>query len=173
MKKLSIILVLLWMAFIFYNSSRNASISNETSFKFLNLFKHTTNNLINDNKKADIKNNASQNNTNSTQIKLPKTKKEQKQNLIIRKNAHAFEYIVLAVLVSNMLIIHGMKMKDAVIYILFICLFYAVTDEFHQQFVSGRSPLVSDVLIDFTGSNIGVIVYYIIKFKPIYKKLSS
>ena len=49
-------------------------------------------------------------------------------NLIIRKNAHAFEYMGLAILTCNAFFINKFKGKGAIIYVLFICLFYAVTD---------------------------------------------
>jgi hypothetical protein len=35
---------------------------------------------------------------------------------------------------------------------LLLCFFYAVSDEWHQSFVPGRSALFSDILIDMTGS---------------------
>ena len=69
-----------------------------------------------------------------------------------------------------MLISYGMRGRDAIIYILFISLFYAVTDEFHQLFVEGRGSLVSDVLIDFGGSLVGLGSYYLFKFKLLNKK---
>jgi len=46
-----------------------------------------------------------------------------------------------------------------------ICLLYAVTDEFHQMFVSGINSLVSDVLTDFAGSLIGIGVFYLVYYK--------
>jgi VanZ family protein len=39
---------------------------------------------------------------------------------------------------------------------------YAVTDEIHQTFVSGRSAEVRDVLIDTIGASIGVVLYWAI-----------
>lgn len=36
------------------------------------------------------------------------------------------------------------------------CLIYACSDEFHQLFVSGRYSSVTDVLIDFSGSVLGI-----------------
>ena len=38
-----------------------------------------------------------------------------------------------------------------------ICMLYAVTDEFHQGFVDGRSPKVMDVCIDTAGGIAGCI----------------
>ena len=105
---------------------------------------------------------------NSAKVKptvLPEGIRNEEIDLIIRKNAHAFEYCMLAVFVANFLFLFGMKGKNALIYIMFICLFYAVTDEFHQMFVLGRGSLVSDVLIDFAGSLIGIGVFYLVYYK--------
>jgi VanZ family protein len=136
LKKLIIILCLLWMGFIFYNSSKVAVVSSNESMKVTNFVL-----------KQDV-------------FKVGTETKDKVDN-IIRKNAHAFEYIVLAVLVGIILFSSSMKGKGAIIYILFICLFYAVLDEYHQSFVQGRGSLVGDVLIDFSGSLIGVLIYYL------------
>ncbi len=69
--------------------------------------------------------------------------------MVIRKNAHAFEYFVLAILVAIAMFAFHLKGRGAIVYIMFICLLYAVTDEFHQAFVTGRTSLVSDVIIEF------------------------
>jgi VanZ family protein len=136
LKKLIILLCLLWMGFIFYNSSKVAEVSNIESMKVTNFVL-----------KQDV-------------FKVGAETKSKVDN-IIRKNAHAFEYIVLAVLVGIILFSLSMKGKGAIIYILFICLFYAVLDEYHQSFVQGRGSLVGDVLIDFSGSLIGILIYYL------------
>ena len=161
LKKISVIFVLLWMAIIFYNSSNSYIISNEKSFGFLNILRDGKNIVLN-------KENVSQ--LSESENQLPQTLKEENLNVFIRKNAHAFEYIILAILVSNMLILHGMRGRDAIIYILFISLFYAVSDEFHQLFVQGRGSSVSDVLIDFGGSLVGLGSYYLLKFQILSKK---
>jgi VanZ family protein len=45
--------------------------------------------------------------------------------------------------------------------------FYAVSDEFHQSFVPGRSPSIQDVLIDI----VGILGFYIvIKIFAVYQK---
>lgn len=97
-------------------------------------------------------------------FKIPNDKYE-RWNLVVRKNAHAFEYFVLAVITGLALFSMGLRGRRAIVYIMFICLLYAVTDEFHQAFVPGRTSLVSDVLIDFSGSIIGIIIFYVIYYK--------
>lgn len=158
LKKLSVILCLLWMGFIFYNSSRPATISDKQSYGIINSIRSGKSVL--------------EGKTNTAKVKstvLPEGIRNQKIDVIIRKNAHAFEYCMLAVFVANLLFLFGVKGKNALIYIMFICLFYAVTDEFHQSFVLGRGSLVSDVLIDFMGSLIGFGIFYLAYYK-IYTK---
>ena len=42
------------------------------------------------------------------------------------------------------------------------CLFYAMTDEFHQLFINGRNGNFIDVLIDFSGSLVGISVAFLL-----------
>jgi VanZ family protein len=109
-------------------------------------------------------------------VKNENTIKEQQLNEgqldhIVRKNAHAFMYMVLAILASSAFFSYNKRGKNTIVYILFICLFYAVTDEFHQSFVPERTSLVSDVLVDFCGALIGLLFFYIVYYKvyEIYK----
>jgi len=150
LKKLSIVLCLLWMGFIFYNSSRPGLVSNSRSYKIVESIRNDRNALEGKKNIAKAKPSV-----------LPNSSKDEKINLIIRKNAHAFEYCMLAIFSSNILFLSGVKGKNALIYIMFICLLFAVTDEYHQMFVVGRSSLVSDVLIDFAGSLIGLGIFYL------------
>ena len=46
-------------------------------------------------------------------------------------------------------------------YILFVVLLFAVSDEFHQLYVVGRNARVIDIVIDFVGGVIGTIVFYL------------
>lgn len=51
---------------------------------------------------------------------------------------------------------------------IFFCFIYAITDEFHQTFITGRTGQFSDVIIDTIGASIGSIVYSIV-----YKKIKN
>jgi len=159
------LLCLFWMGFIFYMSSTNGQISHLESNTVVNLIENTEVKLQNKVEDKTMNNNLqiNKNTINAQQVK------ENKLDYMIRKNAHAFMYMILAFLVSNILFTFNKRGKDAIIYILFICLFYAVTDEFHQSFVLGRTSLVSDVLVDFGGALIGLAFFYIAYYK-IYKK---
>lgn len=153
MKKVIFIGVcLVWFCFIFYNSSQSGDKSNSKSFNIVNTIREELRSIKGESKKD--------------YSKLPQNQRDESINIFIRKNAHAFEYCVLAVLVTVLLFHFGMKGRGAIVYILFICLLYAVLDEFHQLYVPGRTSEVKDVLIDFCGANIGMwfsyFTYYVI-----------
>lgn len=77
---------------------------------------------------------------------------------IVRKTAHFSIYTMLGILTTNFMItIKNKEMYQIFIYALIFCAFYAVTDEFHQSFIPGRSAEIRDVLIDFSGALVGVL----------------
>ncbi|WP_258876408.1 VanZ family protein [Clostridium sp. CM028] len=160
LRKLSIVLCLLWMGLIFYNSSKPGSSSNLRSYEIVQSIRNNKNTLEG---KNDL--------TKAKPSVLPKSLRDKKINILIRKNAHAIEYGILAVIIANFLFLFGLKGRDALFCIMFICLFYAVTDEYHQMFVLGRGSSVSDVLIDFGGSLIGLGFFYLAYYK-IYARYS-
>jgi len=52
-----------------------------------------------------------------------------------------------------------------VLIILGISLLYAISDEFHQSFIPGRTAVLKDVVIDFIGSLISVGIYWFVSRK--------
>lgn len=82
-------------------------------------------------------------------------------SIIIRKLAHYTEYLILGILVMNL---NNKKSKSIYLSII-ICLLYAISDEFHQSFVPGRSCQLYDVAIDFFGSLTGIFIYKLINKK--------
>ena len=79
-------------------------------------------------------------------------------NFSIRKAAHFGVYLVLGLLVFNGLIHSSIPRSKVIILALLICVLYAISDEFHQLFVTGRSGQVSDVLLDSSGGLVGVLL---------------
>jgi VanZ family protein len=71
----------------------------------------------------------------------------------IRKSAHLFEYGVLALLWYRALAGIGKRwhLRAAAI-VLLIAVGFACVDEFHQIFVPGRTPAITDVGWDGTGA---------------------
>ena len=78
---------------------------------------------------------------------------------IVRKNAHFFIYLVLGFLVAYALGKIGVKGYRMIGLSLLVCVLYAISDEVHQLFVSGRGAQVKDVLIDSAGATVGVGLY--------------
>lgn len=76
---------------------------------------------------------------------------------VIRKGAHFTEYLILAVFV--MFGLRKNNVSKPVMKCILICAFYAMTDEFHQLFVEGRSGRVFDVMVDTSGAAVGSIIY--------------
>ena len=83
-----------------------------------------------------------------------------KISFVVRKIGHFGEYSILAVLIL-MLMLTFEKVRHNYRWLIIdciICFLYAVTDEFHQSFVAGRSARIMDVFIDTSGSLIVVAV---------------
>jgi VanZ family protein len=81
---------------------------------------------------------------------------------ITRKLAHIIAYLILGFSMFLVVCAHTPNVRKAILVsILFVCL-YAITDEFHQTFVPGRSGEVRDVLIDTAAGAAGVLVTYAI-----------
>ncbi|MCI1931471.1 MAG: VanZ family protein [Clostridia bacterium] len=74
----------------------------------------------------------------------------------IRKTAHFTEYAVLGALLYFTLKYYKQN-NTAVILSWIGCTLYAASDEFHQIFVSGRTPQFTDICIDSAGAFIGII----------------
>lgn len=76
----------------------------------------------------------------------------------IRKLAHIAEYAILMILTLRIAILKW-PYKQAVIYSLLFCIFYAATDEFHQTFIPGRGGTPVDVGIDTIGMILGFLLW--------------
>jgi len=98
------------------------------------------------------------------------------RDFIFKKTIHLIEYGILFVLFYRALKnTSGANLKEIVIYSFILTFFYAVTDEFHQTFVHGRTGTVRDILIDFFGAGIawGGIWRYLPKAPPKLKNLAK
>lgn len=134
----TIVLVLSWMGFIFNMSSENGEESSNTSGQVI---EHVI----------------------SEVPKLKDEPQEVKENIIsklqfiVRKGAHFTAYMILGILVY-LLILQIKNINKRYLLSWKICTLYALSDEFHQLFVPGRSGEVRDVLIDSSGSFIGILL---------------
>lgn len=146
-KTFKLILIILWMLLIFFFSNQKADDSSKLSdgliVKVANVFVD-----------KDLS-------TKEKEIIL------EKYTTIVRKTAHFGIYLVLGVLVINLLMEYNIK--HVILVSLIVCLLYSVSDEIHQLFIDGRSGEVRDIIIDSSGSLMGIYSYYIIKNKSMKK----
>ena len=135
-------LIIIWMFLIFFLSDMDSRKSNSDSKGTIIKVIEVVNvglkdNPINKEKKIKIANNL---------------------NVPLRKLAHFSEYLVLALLLINAVKLSNIKCNKYIVVGIF-CLVYASSDEIHQMF-TGRTSSVIDVLIDFSGALVGMIIYY-------------
>ena len=84
----------------------------------------------------------------------------------LRKCAHLTEYAILGILTMRAVrrsrfasITRAAISRPVVLTSWAFCALYAATDEFHQIFVPGRTPEVTDALLDSLGAAIGIALY--------------
>lgn len=83
----------------------------------------------------------------------------------LRKCAHLTEYAVLGILMLRAFRSTGVPRtpgritRSLILISWLLCAIYAATDEYHQVFVPGRSPEVTDALLDSVGAAIGIALY--------------
>lgn len=93
----------------------------------------------------------------------------------VRKGAHFTEYFILAVTVAFPLYVYGMRGIWLVLFAGAFCVGFACLDEYHQSFVSGRTPAKKDVIIDSCGAFLGIMITRIVCFigrKTVFAPLS-
>ena len=90
-------------------------------------------------------------------------------DILVKKGGHAFGYGLL-----SLAYLHGLTMGSGkypgVLQMLAwgMATLYSVTDEFHQSFVPGRHPAMSDVLIDSLGA--AVMLVWVKHYKSARRK---
>ena len=80
-------------------------------------------------------------------------------SFIVRKCAHMSEYALLCIL--WVLYMKEARFTKAYMLAYGLTVMYAVSDEIHQAFVTGRSAQLSDVCIDACGAAIGLVLIYL------------
>ena len=94
--------------------------------------------------------------------------KEEVLTVIVRKGAHFTEYLILSGLVTAAY--GAFTDKRNYSFILLMCILVALSDEFLQSFIMGRSSEVKDVLIDFSGALTFFLANYITTHIKIVKR---
>lgn len=81
-----------------------------------------------------------------------------KMEKVIRKLAHFSIYTVVGILLMSFISTYNLKEGIRIIVSLVIGIIYAISDEIHQSFVPGRSPQITDVMIDTMGVLLGILL---------------
>ena len=94
--------------------------------------------------------------------------KDQKENVlhriesVIRKIAHFSIYTIVGLLLMSLLSTYPLKENIKIITSLGIGVLYAISDEVHQLFISGRSGQITDVLLDSMGVLLGIFLVLLV-----------
>ncbi len=92
---------------------------------------------------------------------------------ILRKAAHFTAYALLGGLICLNSLSFCASRGAHLLRSLLIAALYAASDEFHQSFVPGRGPAVSDVLLDAFGALCGILFILLIASLMIKKQKNS
>ena len=163
MNKKSIILgiiLIIWMGLIFYMSSSTGEESGGTSEKIIiflvnkyDKITHASPDTINYHQSEDFVNYA---------------------NFIFRKICHFGEYFILGVLALSFVIsLNKYSSCISFMYSTIFSILYAIIDEYHQTFISGRSGQITDILIDSFGVLCGVVFIFLINRNVKLQKLAK
>jgi VanZ family protein len=129
--KISIILLIFWLALIFYMSSQVAATSSGLSRIFVEPIQPYAPGFA-----------------------------ESILTTLVRKSAHIFLYFVLGLITYSIAVKYSLRIRYKILYSWLFVIAYAISDEVHQMFVPGRSGEVRDVLIDAFAGLLGIMVYY-------------
>lgn len=137
-KSIFAVLIVSWMIFIFSMSSQTSEVSSNTSGETIKVVL-------------------------SIIPKFSEQPEEVKENMvedlqfITRKSAHFIGYMILGIL-SMLLFLQYDEVNKKPQFAFLISAIYAICDEIHQLFVPGRAGQVRDVLIDSSGSLVGILI---------------
>lgn len=132
MRKIHLLLPLLWMVVIFVLSHQSASISSGQSGVFVEQLHYIAPSID-----------------------------QQLLTFLVRKGAHIFAYFVLGILMFNALWrvdLSKFRFNRPAMLSIIVCALYATSDEFHQLFISGRSGEIRDIIIDSCAATVGVFI---------------
>ena len=168
MRKALLLFVLLalavgWMFGIYKLSGMNTQNSNGKSTDIIAMFIEDT---------LDVTNEYGITSSHPDDSKLARVSKL--INAPMRKVMHASVYLILAffIILFMNIMLNNKHYWTALIITLVLCVGFAISDEYHQTFVSGRTGQPLDVCIDSAGAVVGALVYssYYIIYKNGYRR---
>ena len=83
----------------------------------------------------------------------------EKINWTLRKLAHFLLYCGMGLVSAYALSRTGLSWSKITWITLGLCTLYAISDEYHQMYVLGRTPSLMDVLLDGAGAVVGIGIY--------------
>lgn len=138
------VLIILWMITIFEFSNQNGDTSQGTSDVITDKIIEINNDLEN---------------------------KRDQVSFCVRKLAHFSIYLIGEILAFGFFDTYSLQKKYVIAFALMFGIVYAILDEFHQSFISGRSAQIRDVCIDTCGVITGEIIScFVKKHKKLLKK---
>lgn len=139
-KIFKIILIVIWMTVVFTFSNERGTKSSNTSRKVTEVIVQTISDKSIDENEQLI----------------------EKTDKVVRKLAHYTIYTIGGILIFSYVNTIDKSKKEKILYSIAFGACYAVTDEIHQFFVSGRSARIFDVGIDTLGVITGIGIYLVI-----------
>lgn len=136
-----VLLCVIWLSVIFYNGSRPGETSQKASKEVIKVASEVMNIPT-----ATI---------NTSGIKYSDI------NYYVRKNAHFFQYFIFSIFLCSAVRELELYKTSEIFLVLFLLLLFPVIDEFIQKFIPGRTSLIFDVIIDFSGGIIAMLIYNI------------
>ncbi len=150
---ITILAIITWLFLIFYLSNMDNTKSNNNS-------KSAIEEVVEITLKTAYQLNITNNPPTQSQIEAI----TEQLNYPLRKVMHMSVYFILNILI--ILFIINIKpqhpIKKTIPLAIIICFLYALTDEYHQTLINGRTGQISDVIIDTIGALLGSIFYLLI-----------
>jgi len=132
------LLCIIWLGIIFYNTTRQGEISQRYSGEVTKII--------------------------SVVINIPSAILDKHNikfsdvNFYVRKNAHFFQYLILSIMLCSAVRQIKLYKTSEIFLLLFLLLFISVTDEFIQKYIPGRTSSILDIVIDFSGGVLGMLI---------------
>lgn len=156
LKPLSFLPALLMMYIIFSFSAQTGEVSGELSYKISYQIVETKNELLNTGKSYD-----------------ELAYEAESIHYYVRKAAHMTEYCLLAIAISFPLYVYRIRGFWLFLLAGIICVGFAGLDEYHQSFVSGRTPGIRDVGFDSIGALIGILLVQLFCWSSLHNPNAS
>ncbi len=152
-KRITGILIIVWMAVIFAFSAQPAQQSSETSQSVSYKIAEWQSRFFGQEK-----------------TKEELTAQAESMQFMIRKGAHMSEYAFLAFLLCFHVNYYDVSRRKMALLSLGITACYAALDEIHQLFVPGRAGRLTDVCIDTAGGIVGLAFFLLFCPDFLYRK---